>query len=104
MAPFLKDTQAAPATFDDYMRHVLHILRVAGPEHVGFGADWDGGGGVVGLEDVSMLPRITARLLQEGYSETQVAAMWGGNLLRVLGEAQRVARELAPPPASTPVR
>src|SRR5688572_4085853 len=99
---FLKNTQAAPASFDDYMRHVLHILRVAGPEHVGFGADWDGGGGVVGLEDVSMLPRITARLLQEGYSETQIAAMWGGNLLRVMGEAQRVARELVPPPAPAP--
>jgi membrane dipeptidase len=84
-----------PATFEDYMRHVLHIIRVAGPAHVGFGADWDGGGGVVGLEDVSMLPKITARLLQEGYTAEQVEAMWGGNLLRVMDEAQRVARELA---------
>lgn len=85
----------APATFEDYMRHVLHIIRVAGPEHVGFGADWDGGGGVVGFEDVSQLPKVTARLLQEGYTEAQVAAMWGGNMLRVIAEAQRVAREMA---------
>lgn len=85
---------SAPATFEDYMRHVLHIIRVAGPDHVGFGADWDGGGGVAGLEDVSMLPKITARLLQEGYTEAQIAAMWSGNLLRVMEEAQRVAREL----------
>lgn len=79
------------------MRHVLHIIRVAGPEHVGFGADWDGGGGVAGLEDVSMLPKITARLLEEGFTEQQIAAMWGGNLLRVLGEAQRIGRELSDP-------
>jgi membrane dipeptidase len=89
------------ATFEDYMRHVLHIISVAGPEHVGFGADWDGGGGVVGLEDVSMLPRITARLLDAGFTEAQIEAMWGGNLLRLLGEAQRVAAELA---AATPAQ
>ncbi len=81
------------ATFDDYMRHLLHILEVAGPEHVGIGADWDGGGGVAGLEDVSQLPRITERLLKAGYSEKDVANIWGGNLLRILGEAQAL-REL----------
>src|SRR5690606_6692073 len=79
------------ATFDDYMRHLLHILEVAGVEHVGIGADWDGGGGVVGLEDVSDLPRITQALLDAGYSEQDIAAIWGGNLLRVLREAQQVA-------------
>jgi membrane dipeptidase len=92
---YLKDTSKGQPTFEDYMRHVLHIIRVAGPEHVGFGADWDGGGGVAGLEDVSLLPKITARLLQEGYTEQQVAAMWSGNMLRVMDEAQRMARELA---------
>jgi len=94
------------ATFEDYMAHVLHILQVAGPEHVGFGADWDGGGGVVGMQDVTGLPKITARLLQAGYSEQQIGAMWSGNLLRVLGEAQRVGRELraADAPATAPAR
>lgn len=92
---YLKNQAAnGKATFEDYMQHVLHIIRVAGTDHVGFGADWDGGGGVAGLEDVSMLPRITARLLQEGFTEAQVTAMWGGNLLRVIGEAQRVGAEL----------
>lgn len=80
--------------FDDYMAHVLHILEVVGPEHVGFGADWDGGGGVHGMEDVTTLPKITARLLEAGYSEAQIADMWSGNLLRVLGEAQRIGQEL----------
>lgn len=79
------------ATLDDYMRHILHIIEVAGPEHVGFGADWDGGGGVTGLEDVSLLPKITERLLKAGYSEKQVAGMWGGNVLRLLGEVQALA-------------
>jgi len=98
---YLKNTQAAGrATFEDYMQHVLHIIKVAGYEHVGFGADWDGGGGVQGMEDVSLLPKITARLLQEGFTEAQIAAMWGGNLLRVVGEAQRVAAGMAA--AATP--
>ncbi|MCD7097649.1 dipeptidase [Stenotrophomonas sp. MMGLT7] len=79
------------ATFDDYMKHILHILDVAGPDHVGLGADWDGGGGVAGLEDVSQLPRITEALLQAGYSEQQIANIWGGNLLRLLKQVQDLA-------------
>lgn len=81
------------ANLDDYMRHLLHILKVAGPTHVGIGADWDGGGGVDGLEDVSALPRITERLLAAGYSEADIRAIWGGNLLRVLGEVEAVAKK-----------
>ncbi|MFA4462553.1 membrane dipeptidase, partial [Xanthomonas perforans] len=57
----------------------------------GIGMDWDGGGGVVGLEDVSDLPRITAWLLRKGYTEQQIAGIWGGNLLRVMGQAQAYA-------------
>jgi membrane dipeptidase len=96
---YLKQEGGTPPTFEEYMQHLLHIIRVAGPRHVGFGADWDGGGGVVGMEDVSLLPKITARLLAEGYSEADLAMMWGGNLLRVLGEAQRLAQATAPPAA-----
>ncbi|AKC86837.1 dipeptidase [Pseudoxanthomonas suwonensis] len=83
------------ATFDDYMNHVLHLVRLLGPEHVGIGADWDGGGGVAGLEDVGALPRITQALLDAGYSEEDIANIWSGNVLRVLGEAERVAKETA---------
>lgn len=79
------------ASFEDYMRHLLHILKVAGPKHVGIGADWDGGGGVTGLEDVAALPKITQRLLEEGYSEQQIQDIWGGNLLRIMGEVERIA-------------
>jgi membrane dipeptidase len=79
------------ATFDDYMAHLLHILKVAGVDHVGIGADWDGGGGVAGLEDVSALPRITEALLAAGYTEQDVRKIWSGNLLRVIREAEAIA-------------
>lgn len=79
------------ASLDDYLRHLLHILEVAGPEHVGIGADWDGGGGVTGLENVAELPKITAALMAAGYSEADIGNIWGGNLLRVLRQAQRIA-------------
>jgi membrane dipeptidase len=76
------------ASLDVFMKHLLHLLEVAGPDHVGIGADWDGGGGVSGLDDVSQLPVITQRLLDAGCSEQQVANIWSGNLLRVLQAAQ----------------
>ncbi len=82
------------ADLDDYMKHLLHILEVAGVDHVGIGADWDGGGGVTGMEDVSMLPRITARLLEAGYDEQDIARILGGNLLRIMAATEAVQ---APP-------
>lgn len=83
------------ATEDDFFAHLEHILAVVGPEHVGIGMDWDGGGGVEGLADVSPLPRITAWLLRKGYSEEQIAGIWGGNLLRVMEQVQAHARAQA---------
>ncbi|HEY1036574.1 MAG TPA: dipeptidase [Pseudoxanthomonas sp.] len=85
------------ATLDDYMAHLLHIIKVAGVDHVGVGADWDGGGGVEGMEDVSALPLVTARLLAAGYGEDDIRKIWGGNLLRVLREARSVAEPSAKP-------
>lgn len=72
------------ATFDDFMAHMLHALKVVGPDHVGIGLDWDGGGGVVGLEDVAAILKITDALLKAGYSEADIAKIWSGNVLRVL--------------------
>lgn len=77
-------------TFDDFMAHLLHALKVAGVDHVGIGADWDGGGGVRGMDDVTAIPRITERLLAEGYSAADVDKIWGGNVIRLLREAERV--------------
>jgi membrane dipeptidase len=86
------------ATFDTYMRALLHSIRVMGVDHVGLGADWDGGGGVQGMEDVSLLPRITARLRREGFSEADIAKVMGGNLMRVLRAAQARAETPTPTP------
>src|SRR5690606_12401414 len=80
------------ATFDDFLRHLLHALEVVGPDHVGIGADWDGGGGVAGMSDVADLPKITEALLAAGYSEQDLAKIWGGNVLRVLRAAEDYSR------------
>jgi membrane dipeptidase len=79
------------AGFEDFMDHLLHALKVAGVDHVGIGIDFDGGGGVVGLRDAADYPKITARLLREGYTRDDLAKIWSGNALRVLGAAQAAA-------------
>ncbi len=82
-------------SFDDYMRALLHIIDVAGVDHVGIGADWNGGGGVAGMKDVSQLPRITAGLKAAGYSDADIGKIWGGNLMRVLDAVERIAANVA---------
>lgn len=92
-----RDHPPAQADFEDFIAHLLHALAVVGPRHVGIGADWDGGGGVTGLNDVAALPRVTERLLAEGYSEADIAAVWSGNALRLLAAAESYAQSLATP-------
>lgn len=82
----------ARAPFQDVIDHILHAVRVAGVDHVGIGFDWDGGGGVEGMIDVAALPKITAALRRAGLSDADIAKIWGGNTLRALAEAERVAR------------
>ncbi len=82
------------ATFDEYMAHVLHALKVAGPDHVGFSGDFDGGGGVEELMDVTGVPKITARILAAGYTEDDVKKFWSGNILRVLKAAEDHSKAL----------
>lgn len=79
------------ASFEDFIAHLLHAIDVAGTDHVGIGIDFDGGGGVVGLEDARDYPKITERLLAAGYSAEDVGKMWSGNLLRVIARAQSLA-------------
>lgn len=82
------------ATFDDYMEHFIHILKIAGPKHVGVGADWDGGGGVVRMMDIATLPLITERLLEAGYSKEDLQNIWGNNALRLIKQAEDYAKNL----------
>ena len=83
------------ATFDDFMKHMLHAIEVAGIDHVGVSGDFDGGGGLDGLDDVTAYPKITAALLKAGYSKDDIAKVWGGNALRVVREAQALAEKPA---------
>ena len=66
------------------MDHIDYAVKVAGIDHVGIASDFDGGGGIVGWEDASKTPNVTAELVKRGYSEDDIAKIWGGNLLRVM--------------------
>ncbi len=79
------------ASIDNVMDHLLHVLKLVGPDHVGIGLDMDGGGGVTGVEDVAGIPEITRRLLAAGYSEADLAEIWGANALRLLRQAEAEA-------------
>ncbi|MFA6985069.1 MAG: dipeptidase [Arenimonas sp.] len=80
------------AGIDDFVAQLLYALRRVGPDHVGIGSDFDGGGGVAGLEDVSDYPEITRRLIQAGYDESDIAKIWGGNVLRLVERAQAAGK------------
>ena len=75
-------------SFEEYMASLKHLIAVAGIDHVCMGADFDGGGGFPGLDNVSALSRITARLKQDGMGEADLAKLWSGNMLRVLEAAE----------------
>jgi membrane dipeptidase len=74
--------------------HIDHAVKLVGSQHVGLGSDFDGADMPEGMEDCSKLPKITEALLRKGYSEDDVRNILGGNTLRILGEAERVSREL----------
>jgi len=66
-------------------------VKVAGADHVGLGSDFDGATMPIGMDDASMLPKITDALLKKGYSEQDVEKILGGNLLRVMEAVERAA-------------
>lgn len=92
------------ATFEDGFAHMLHAIQLVGIDHVGIGADFDGGGGVTGFDDARDYPKITARLLQAGYSVDDIQKVWSGNVLRVLRAAEAEAKAQAPVRADMPAR
>src|SRR5215208_5122659 len=82
-----------PLPISKLIDHIDHIVKVAGIDHAGIGADFDGANDMPeGAKDVSMLPNITYELLKRGYSERDIRKVLGENLLRVMAEAERVAR------------
>jgi membrane dipeptidase len=79
------------ATVSQFCDHVDHIVNLIGIDHVGFGSDFDGGGGLADCFDESQLPNITLELLRRGYSRSDLQKFWSGNLLRVMQEVERAA-------------
>lgn len=76
------------AELSDVMDHIFHALTLMGSDHVGIGLDWDGGGGVNGLQDVSDLPKITEALRAASVSTQTIEKIWSGNMLRLLRLAE----------------
>jgi membrane dipeptidase len=87
---------APVATVSQVADHVDHVRAVAGIDHVGIGSDFDGTTSLpAGLEDVSAFPTLIVELLRRGYSDGEVRAILGLNILRAMEEAQRVAARLS---------
>jgi len=93
-----RDFPRPRSTYEKFMEHTYHVLELIGPDHVGISGDWDGGGGVDGMSDVSMLQKITRDLLAAGYSKEDVEKIWGGNMLRLVraADAARTSQLISP--------
>jgi membrane dipeptidase len=78
-------------TVADYCDHVDYAVKRIGLDHVGLSSDFDGGGGFTGWRDASESPNLTAELARRGYGPSQIAALWGGNFLRLLRIAEKSA-------------
>ncbi len=88
------DEKWPPATVQDFVDHIDHAVKLIGIDHVGISSDFDGGGGIEGWKDASETFNVTLELVRRGYSEEEITKIWGGNLLRVWREVERVASEL----------
>ena len=78
-------------TIKDMVDHIDYVKNLVGVDYVGIGSDFDGGGGLRDCIDVSQFPNITLELLRRGYTKTEIRKIWGGNLLRVFREVEKVA-------------
>ena len=81
-----------PGSVDAMLDHLDYIVDRIGVDHVGIGSDFNHGGGVEGFADASEALGVTAGLLQRGYTEEDIAKIWGGNFLRVLRAAESAAK------------
>jgi membrane dipeptidase len=81
-------------TVADFVNHIDHAVKLVGIDYVGISSDFDGGGGIDGWDNAAETPNVTKELLRRGYTEDDVRKLWGGNLLRVWGNVQRIASEL----------
>ena len=88
------EAQFPAANVSDFVDHIDYAVNLIGIDHVGISSDFDGGGGVAGWDDASETFNVTLELVRRGYSREDIAKLWGGNLLRVWQETERVASQL----------
>ena len=79
------------ATVMDFVNHIDYVVKRIGIDHVGISSDFDGGGGVDGWRNASESMNVTAELVRRGYTEQEIAKIWGGNLLRVMAAVEKAA-------------
>ncbi len=72
------------ATVKDAVDHIDHMVKLIGIDHVGMGADFDGGGALADCFDVSQYETFTVEFLRRGYSKKEIEKIWGGNFFRVM--------------------
>ena len=94
-ATYVSDREDPPVNVSDFVDHIDYAVDLIGVDHVGISSDFDGGGGVEGWHDASETFNVTLELVRRGYTEEEIARLWGQNLLRVLREVEAVARELS---------
>ena len=85
------DDRYPAATVSDFVDHIDYAVGLIGIDHVGISSDFDGGGGISGWNHAGETLNVTVELIRRGYSEAEIAKLWGGNLLRVLREVESVA-------------
>ncbi len=85
---------AGRANVKDFVNHIDYAVKLIGIDHVGISSDFDGGGGIEGWNSAAEAFNVTLELVRRGYTEPQIAKLWGGNLLRVWGEVEKVAQKL----------
>jgi membrane dipeptidase len=86
--------QRPTVSWEKIVEHIDHAAKLVGAAHVGLGSDFDGTTVPDGMDDVSMLPKITAALLDKGYSEQDVKNILGENILRLLEKVDAVGKEI----------
>ena len=94
LGSYLTDREDPPPNIEDFIDHIDYMVDKMGIDHVGISSDFDGGGGIVGWKDASETQNVTSALRNRGYSDEEIAKIWGGNLMRVLDEVQKVAEQM----------
>jgi membrane dipeptidase len=85
---------ATRATVKDFVDHIDYAVKLIGIDHVGISSDFDGGGGITGWNSAAETFNVTLEMVRRGYTEEQIGKIWSGNLLRVWGEVEKVAKQI----------